>query len=71
MQLEKLIPKNSQFSHIPGDAFGQCVKVLVTAAHHSLQACTFTGTLGPRHTARLLLAWDKRREIRERKTKKK
>lgn len=45
------MPWNSQFSHISGDAFGQCVEVLVAAAHHSLQASTFTGTLGSGHTA--------------------
>lgn len=33
--------------------------MLVTAAHHCLQARTFAGTLRSGHTARLLLAWEK------------
>lgn len=45
------LPGNSQLSHVPGDAFGQRVKVLVTAPHHRLQASAFAGTLGSGHTA--------------------
>ena len=45
------MPKNSQFSHVSGDAFGQRVEVLVAAAHHGLQASTFARTLGSGHTA--------------------
>lgn len=58
------MPKNSQLSHVSGDAFGQRVEVLVTAAHHGLQARTFARTLGSGHTARLLLAWEKQKQNR-------
>lgn len=63
---------DSQFGHVPGDAFGQGVKMLVTAAHHRLQASALTGTLRLGHTARLLLAWEKRKGVKqvERKIKK-
>lgn len=58
------VPGNSQLRHVPGDAFGQRVKVLVAAAHHRLQASALAGTLGPGHAAGLLLSWERK----ERKT---
>lgn len=70
LELEAMIellklPGNSQLSHVPGDAFGQRVKVLVTAPHHRLQASAFAGTLGSGHTAGLLLAWERKERKEE------
>lgn len=56
---------DSQFGHVPGDAFGQRVKMLVAAAHHRLQASALAGTLRLGHAARLLLAWEKRKGVRQ------
>lgn len=56
---------DSQLGHVPGDAFGQRVEMLVAAPHHRLQASALAGTLGLGHAARLLLAWEKRKGARQ------
>lgn len=53
---KRLSQGDSQLRHVPGDAFGQRVKVLVAAAHHRLQAGALGGTLRLGNAARLLLA---------------
>lgn len=49
---------DSQLGHVPWDAFGQRVQMLVAAADHRLQAGALGGTLRLGNAARLLLAWE-------------
>lgn len=39
--------------------------MLVAAPHHRLQASALAGTLGLGHAARLLLAWERRKGVRQ------